>query len=1029
MKPRFRLLTVALLGTAALPISAQTAPLAVRDSISERENFKKRDTHQPVRGFTLFEANQPKAVVVLPATPFPSQQYAAQELVEHVFKATGVRLSIVRENAIPANQNNTPRLYIGGVKALREIGVQGKAGLGDVTMLPAVQATVAKPDTVRQASEVSATLWQAANMMGNDGQRDGFINVVLDLGEKRTLKAIAIQNRQDTATNYNIGRIQLAVGGADDGLSFEQNLVTGTPMPAVNEAGAQRLLMLASPVNARYVRLRIESNLAAMLDNRQSTHNVVWSGFGYVAAETARGANSGLFDLETLPPNGFVVRSQGNALFLAGRDDDGPALQTVYNSGSLFAVYEWLERQMGVRWLWPGELGTHIPKTQTITSGQWDVQAQPPLLHSRLRQTLGRRNWFPAAGGFTQEQRDKVIHDEAVWYRRQRFASGVSLEYGHGYEDMWGRFSKTNPEYFNLLPDGTRRSDPYYHGGEGRLISMSVATPGFQNQVIEDWKTRRSATKPWINGWENDTAGKCLCAQCLAWDVKDPALGAAWDSRLENARRAFENKEPVWERHLGSVSDRYARYYLALQEKGRATDPGATVIGGAYANYAKPPLQTKLNRNIVVGVVPEYGWPMDAKTHAGFSNQWLGWRKAGVSLYLRPNYTLWGHEQPLFTARDYARDFQLAYKNGMIATDYDSLTSMWSTQGPSLYVLSRLHWRPDWPVEKILDEYYSLFGPAKADVRRYFDFWDKQTQSAARAAQSASTQEGGTQLFGGWAEFHRNTTTLFKAADYQTAAGFLEAAHIATGSDAQARQRVEFLQSGLEDARLVLGAVLAQEEFKRTTKDESLIAAIGTLDRHRVATAQKFPNALNLDLAAWMENRVWNRAVYSAINSALENGTIVSQLPREWRLRWDEKKEGTAQQWFQTPGDDTQWHPVRVDAPWEAQPVGAAWRQANNNTDYNGLAWYRVRFNVDEKWHGQKLALLFGAVDESATVYLNGKKVGERPFVNPNDWQVPFTMDVGDALRFDGENELMVLVEDTAGAGGVWKPVWLVSPK
>ena len=1023
------LLAATLLGTVALPLSAQTTPLAVRDYISERENFKKRDSHQKALGFALLQANEPRAIVVLPEVPFAAQEYAAQELVEHVFQATGVHLSIVRENAIPANQSAASRIYIGGVNALRAIGVAGMAGQNDVAMLPPAQIKVLAPDSLRQVSEVSASLWQAANRPGGEGQRDGYIDVVLDQGEKHAVKSIVIQNRDDTATNYNIGRVQLAVGAADDGQSFEQNLAAGTPLPASNAAGVQRHLNLATPQTVRYIRLRIEGNFAAGLDNEKSTYSVVWGGLGTVEGKTTQRATNGLFDLETLPPNSFIVRSQGNALFLAGRDENGPALQTTYNAGSLFAVYEWLERQLGVRWIWPGELGTYLPKTQTLTAGQWDVQAQPPLLHTRMRQTLGRRAWFPAAGGYTEQQRTKVIRDEAVWYRRQRYASGVSLEYGHGYEDMWDRYATTHPEYFNLLPDGTRRSDPFYHGGAGRLISMSVATPGFQDQVIEDWKTRRSATKPWINGWENDTSGKCLCAQCLAWDVKDPALGAAWDSRLDNARRAFENKEPGWERHLGSASDRYARYYMALQEKGRATDPGATVIGGAYANYSRPPLQTKLNRNIVVGVVPEYGWPMDDKTHAGFSSQWLGWRKAGVSLYLRPNYTLWGHEQPFFTARDYARDFQLAYQNGMIATDYDSLTSMWSTQGPSLYVLSRLHWRPDWTVEKILDEYYSLFGPARTDVQRYFAFWEKHTQDAARSVQAASAQDSGALLFGGWAEFHRNTAQIFKPADYQAAAVFLNAAAAAAGTDDMARQRVEFLQSGLEDARLVHLAVQANEEFKRTTKDENLIAAIGTLDRHRVQMAQKFPNFLNLDLAAWMENRVWNRAVYSAINIALENGTIVSQLPREWRLRWDEKKEGTAQQWFQNPGDDTQWHPVRVDAPWEAQSAGKAWRAVNENKDYDGLAWYRVRFKVDEKWRGQKLALLFGAVDESATVYLNGQKVGARPFVNPNDWQVPFTMDVGDALRFDGENELMVLVEDTAGAGGVWKPVWLVAPK
>lgn len=36
------------------------------------------------------------------------------------------------------------------------------------------------------------------------------------------------------------------------------------------------------------------------------------------------------------------------------------------NVGTLFGTYEFLEEFMGVRWLWPGELGTYVPKTNNI---------------------------------------------------------------------------------------------------------------------------------------------------------------------------------------------------------------------------------------------------------------------------------------------------------------------------------------------------------------------------------------------------------------------------------------------------------------------------------------------------------------------------------------------------------------------------------------------------------------------------------------------------------------------------------------
>jgi hypothetical protein len=1007
-----------------LPLHAQPP----RDAIAERANFAGRDSHKIRGGFQVAAGRAMPALVVLPDYPLPVQEFAAKELVEHIFKATGARLPLMRERDLKAENNARPRIYIGGVQALQNIGVRGAAGFGAVNWLTPNEISVLAPDAVRQVKEVSQTLWMAGNYAGAGGKPDGAIDIVLDLGEKKNVTALAIKNRADTATNYNAGRVEIAVGQSDDGKKFESEVGSGTPAPSTNEVASERILALNTPVRARYFRLRIASNLFGEMGSEASANNVVWDGIGFVLAENASPAKAKLFELETLPPNGFLVRTQGNVLYLAGRDENGPPLADNTGAGTVFAVYEWLERQAGVRWLWPGEWGTFVPRSGVLQSGAWDVLAQPPLLHARLRQAIGRPFWIPAAGGFTKEQRAQVVADEVLWYRRNRLARGVSLEYGHGYEDYWERFHESHPEYFNLLPDGTRRSDPFYYGGAGRLISMSVGEPGFQKQVVADWQARRSAERPWINGWENDTNGKCVCAQCLALDVRDPLLSdEEWNHRIENARHAFENKEADWFKHLGSVSDRYARYYLALQKWGRAIDPSATVIGGAYANYAKAPLQTRLNRNIVVGIVPEYGWPVSDQTFAGFQKQWSGWSKAGASLYLRPNYTLWGHEQPIITARDYARDFQFAFKNGMIGTDYDSLTSMWATQGPNLYALSRLHTRPDWPVEKILGEYYSAFGAGQNDVQKYFEYWENQTKRAAIQMQT-TTQESGTQLFSGWAGLHNVIGKIYMPENYATAARFLEAAHTATKGDESAQKRVEFLQAGLEDARLVAKTNRANDEFKRTARNEEFLKALGELDRHRVQMAEKFPNALNLDLAAWME-RDWNRAVYAEITKALEQGEIAAALPKQWRLRWDENKIGERDGWFQNPGADNLWQPVQINAPWEAQKVGQDWRAAHADKDYDGMAWYRVRFKVDSKWKGRKLALLFGAVDEAATIYLNGQKAGEHPYINPNDWETPFQIDVTNLLNFENENELMVLVEDNSGAGGVWKPVWLIAPR
>jgi hypothetical protein len=71
--------------------------------------------------------------------------------------------------------------------------------------------------------------------------------------------------------------------------------------------------------------------------------------------------------------------------------------------------------------------------------------------------------------------------------------------------------------------------------------------------------------------------------------------------------------------------------------------------------------------------------------------------------------------------------------------------------------------------------------------------------------------------------------------------------------------------------------------------------------------------------------------------------------------------------------------------------------------------WYRRTFSVKKEWADKRLLLHFGAVNWDATVYINGKKLG-----NHQGGYDGFSFDITDALKKDGEQELIV---------GVWNPV------
>lgn len=139
------------------------------------------------------------------------------------------------------------------------------------------------------------------------------------------------------------------------------------------------------------------------------------------------------------------------------------------------------------------------------------------------------------------------------------------------------------------------------------------------------------------------------------------------------------------------------------------------------------------------------------------------------------------------------------------------------------------------------------------------------------------------------------------------------------------------------------------------------------------------------------------------------------QLPLSgWAFRTDPGETGHLETvpWFSPVFDDSQWKRIGVTKCWEEQGV----------PDYNGIAWYRVKFQMPSKKEGQAVELCFGAVDESAWVWLNGKYIGQHD-IGPNGWKVPFRLDASNEILWGKENCLTVRVEDTEMAGGIWKPV------
>ena len=147
------------------------------------------------------------------------------------------------------------------------------------------------------------------------------------------------------------------------------------------------------------------------------------------------------------------------------------------------------------------------------------------------------------------------------------------------------------------------------------------------------------------------------------------------------------------------------------------------------------------------------------------------------------------------------------------------------------------------------------------------------------------------------------------------------------------------------------------------------------------------------------------------------------ELGPQWRFKPDPGKVGEQQEWFAEDTSEEDWVDLRTDQWWNMQGFAKL----------HGSGWYRLRFRMPEDFDARKhLWLLFGAVDKEAYVYIDGKKVFEHTRASTGlplqqIWDRPFKFDARPMLTPGREHLIAVRVDSESYAGGIWRPVYLVS--
>lgn len=678
-----------------------------------------------------------------------------------------------------------------------------------------------------------------------------------------------------------------------------------------------------------------------------------------------------------------------NAVYMYGDDEENSSCNPLKTgrTGTLSAVYCFLENELGVKWIEPGDPGIVFSPCKSFDFKEKKFSWTPQMVRRIIRSGIFPYDKamcdMPDDLRWSKEKYRQYLEDVETWLKRMRMGNSLKLSYGHAFTGWWDKYGKTHPEYFALTEKGKREpmdmEKPF-------AVKMCVSNPELHKAIVKEWQAKSSSSN--IRACENDGYGYCTCPDCKKLDV-----GTKGDMIRD------------------SFTDRYVFFANAILAEAKKINPDAKAVMYAYSNYEKPPENQKLNPDVVIGYVPSMFYDFSYT-----DSQFKQWRKAGAKdIFLRPNDQHCntglpgGFEKRMFDA------FQTGVKNNIIGTDYDCLHNFWSINGISDYILARAHTDPGKPFEYWETEYCSSYGPAENEVKEFFGYWRNVFELRFMPDRENILELG--RLGDYRRAFMNNLEKYYSPDDFDKTDSIL-AKGLSKPLSPVERKRLEKLILANTHSRLTFIATVSEGNVKSEAAKKLLDFRI------------KYKDTLNIywpGLTA-MEKRFGDTSGIQTIER-LKNFSDFAETPLYWFFKMDPQNIGFQEKWQDEKADSIKkWDIIRTNSPWENPGKHSSEEIKKKLADYDGIGWYAVFLKIDKSWQSKEIFLYFGAVDESCQVYVNGKLAGERIHKKSDDWKTPFTIRITPCIDWTQDKQkIVVRVEDTGGNGGIWQSVWLTS--
>lgn len=396
-------------------------------------------------------------------------------------------------------------------------------------------------------------------------------------------------------------------------------------------------------------------------------------GQGPSSIYVGKGAYAGIGNV-SLDEEGFLLQSvDGNSFVILGGSD----------WGTEFGVYDFLERFVGVRWLMPTDVGTVVPKMNTLqVPSSVKIIENPVFLSRKLSPIVIEKNTVPMN----------------QWGRVNRLRGRV--EVSHNMKNLFpvSKYARSNPEFYPMVKG--RRLVP-------KDNTDQAWQPDFTARGIDDAASKEIVS--WFSQNKNATN--------FSLGINDSGnFSESGNTRSVTRKNALG---------FSDLSDDYYAWANNVVDKVKKVYPGKKYTILAYTSVAEPPSNRKLDKDIIPFIAFErmrWGSSGLKKTDQELTERWqqtaqqLGWYDYVYgNTYLVPR--VWFHRMKEYLAWGYAHNVRYYY---------GELYPNWG-EGPKGWLLAKLLWNPDQDVDALLDDWY-LNAAGKqggAKLKAFYAIWEK----------------------------------------------------------------------------------------------------------------------------------------------------------------------------------------------------------------------------------------------------------------------------------------------------------------